>query len=134
MLKNYHMVGIFKHYSLNLVEMKTDKLKQNDFDRLVSKILNTPPKQKYQDFDFAEKIFGFDYDSFIDSNFESVDPMTTEEYEFDKIYKSYDEFKQDYPKEAKEFFGWNVKGGDFVFDKNKKGSDFGGLMVKFKIK
>lgn len=112
--------------------MKTNKVKQDDFDRLVSKILNTPIKPDNLGFDFTEKIFGFDYDSFIDSNFESVDPMTTDQYEFDKIYKSYDEFKRDYPKEAKEFFGWNIKGGDFIFEKNKKVSDFGGLMVKFK--
>lgn len=113
--------------------MKTDKLKQNDFERLVSKILGNPPKPSYSDFEFAEKIFGFDYDSFLDSNLESVDPKTTEEYEFDKIYITYDEFKKDYPKEAKELFGWNVKGGDSIFNKNKKNSDFDGLMVKFKI-
>lgn len=114
--------------------MKTSKVGSSDINRLVSKILDKPPVDKYQDFDYSEKIFGFDYDSFVDSNFESVDPMTTDKYEFDKIYKTYDEFKKDFPKEAKLFYGWHPRGGSFLFNRDITGSDFGGLMVKFKTK
>ena len=42
------------------------------------------------------------------SNFESVDPMTTDKYEFDKIYKNYEDFKKDFPKEAN-CLGFNGK-------------------------
>ena len=111
--------------------MKTSKPETSDINRLVSKILDKPPVEK---FDYTEKIFGVDYDSFVDSNFESVDPMTTEKYEFDKIYKNYEEFKKDFPKEAKLFYGWHPKGGSFLFNRDVMGSDFSGLMVKFRKK
>ena len=114
--------------------MKTAKPGTSDINRLVSKILDKPPVEKFEKFDHTEKIFGVDYDSFFDSNFESVDPMTTEKYEFDKIYKNYEDFKKDFPKEAKLFYGWHPKGGSFLFNRDVMGSDFGGLMVKFRNK
>ncbi len=114
--------------------MKTAKPGTSDINRLVSKILDKPPVEKFEKFDYTEKIFGVDYDSFVDSNFESVDPMTTDKYEFDKIYKNYEDFKKDFPKEAKLFYGWHPKGGSFLFNRDVMGGDFDGLMVKFRNK
>lgn len=112
--------------------MKSSKAKKTDLDRIVSRILQTPPKDKFDDYEYTDKIFGFDYDGFLDSKLDEVDPQTSEEYEFDKIYKSFDEFKRDYPQEAKDLFAWHPKGGEFLFNRNKQGSDFDGIMVKFK--
>lgn len=96
--------------------MKTSKPETSDINRLVSKILDKPPVEKFEKFDYTEKIFGVDYDS------------------FDKIYKSYEDFKKDFPKEAKLFYGWHPKGGSFLFNRDIMGSDFDGLMVKFRKK
>ena len=100
-------------------------------------LFNPKPMRKGEgdspdDYEYTDKIFGFDYDGFLDSKLDEVDPQTSEEYEFDKIYKSFDEFKRDYPQEAKDLFAWHPKGGEFLFNRNKQGSDFDGIMVKFK--
>ena len=53
--------------------MKTSKPETSDINRLVSKILDKPPVEKFEKFDYTEKIFGVDYDSFVDSNFTIFD-------------------------------------------------------------
>ena len=72
--------------------MKSSKAKKTDLDRIVSRILQTPPKDRFDDYEYTDKIFGFDYDGFVDSKLDEVDPQTSEEYEFDKIYKSFEMF------------------------------------------
>ena len=49
-------------------------------------------------------------------------------------YNTYEDFKKDFPKEAKLFYGWHPKGGSFLFNRDIMGSDFDGLMVKFRKK
>ncbi len=112
--------------------MKTFKTSESDIKRLVSKILNKPPVNKVGGLEDPEKIFGFDSDYFFDSNLDTVDPMVSDEYEFENIYKTYDEFKRDYPEEAKFLFGWYPKGGSFIFDRDKMFGEFNGLVVKSK--
>jgi oligoendopeptidase F len=112
--------------------MKTFKTSESDIKRLVSKILDKPPVNKVGELEDPEKIFGFDSDYFFDSNLDIVDPMVSDEYEFENIYKTYDEFKRDYPEEAKFLFGWYPKGGSFIFDRDKMFGEFNGLAVKTK--
>lgn len=118
--------------------MRTPKIKQTDFDRIVSKILNKPPVDDIDNFDaehYGYEIFGFDDDAFLTSQMDMVDPLSAEEeFEFDKIYQDYADFKKNYPKEAAEFFGWHPKGGEFIFNRRKNNSDYNGLMVKFRKK